>query len=84
MEEVDTSNSEHLSQCNDDGCERCRWLINNGFYMACDYCGSWGQWESDGWVMCRGIIFCNERCRDFYFGEDASEFSETEPLYENW
>lgn len=73
------SSVEHLSDCAD-GCERCEWLID-GFYMSCDHCGHWGMQESDGWTLCHGMPFCNERCRDAYFGCDASEFSETEPLH---
>jgi hypothetical protein len=73
-----TSNAEHLDKC--DGCERCDWLID-GFYMACDHCGHWGMQSSDGWTLCHGMVFCNARCRDGYFGCDASGFSETEPLH---
>jgi len=73
------SNVEHLTDCEDDGCDRCRHLLD-GFYMACDHCGHWGMQESDGWTMCRAMIFCNERCRDAYFGCDASSFPETEPI----
>lgn len=75
------NNTQHLTDCDDDGCERCQYLID-GFYMACDYCGSWGLQESDGWVMCRAMIFCDEKCRDDYWGEDASNYSETEPVYD--
>lgn len=78
--EDNKSNPEHLTDCDDDGCDRCRHLLD-GFYMACDHCGHWGQQESDGWTLCRGMTFCNERCRDAYFGCDASSFSETEPIH---
>jgi Tfp pilus tip-associated adhesin PilY1 len=71
------SATEHLTDCL--GCERCEWLMD-GFYMTCDHCGHWGMQESDGWTLCRGMVFCNERCRDSYFGCDASGFSETEPI----
>lgn len=71
---------EHLTECEVHGCERCDHLID-GFYMSCDYCGRWGHQDSDGWTLCHGMPFCNERCRDAHFGCDASEFSETEPLH---
>lgn len=71
------SNTEHLTDC--EGCERCEWLMD-GFYMACDYCGTWGMQESDGWTLCHAMIFCNEQCRDNFFGCDASQFSETDPI----
>jgi hypothetical protein len=71
---------EHLTDCEVDFCERCEHLID-GFYMSCDHCGHWGYQDSDGWTLCHGMPFCNEQCRDAYFGCDASDFSETEPLH---
>lgn len=76
------TSQQHLTNCREDFCERCAWLID-GFYMSCDQCGHWGQQESDGWTLCRAMVFCNRRCADLHFGCDSSEFSETEPLTNN-
>ena len=51
------SNQQHLTECNDDSCERCDYLIN-GFYMSCGRCGCWGHQDSDGWVLVEGIPIC--------------------------
>lgn len=59
---------QHLTECTDGGCERCDHLTN-GFYMACDQCGHWGHQDASGWVMARGIPFCNEQCAEQWFGE---------------
>lgn len=32
-------------------CEDCQDLVDNGFVMACDDCGSPGSTDSDGWVV---------------------------------
>ena len=59
--------AEHLADC--DGCSRCEWLIDE-LYMACDQCGHWGLQDSDGWTLCLGMVFCDERCRENYFGSE--------------
>jgi len=69
----------HLTECANDCCARCDWLID-GFYMSCDQCGHWGQQDCDGWTLCCGMPFCSDKCRDAYFGCDASLFSETDTL----
>lgn len=61
---------QHLSECQDDACDRCEYLID-GFYMACDNCGHWGHQESDSWVMVDNIPFCSEKCAKEWFGESA-------------
>lgn len=64
-------NARHLTECGDDDCERCSYLID-GFYMACDNCGHWGSQESDGWVLVEGIPFCNEKCAEEWFGRPVT------------
>lgn len=68
---------QHLTECMDDDCERCEWLID-GFYMACDECGHWGQQDVDGgWVMRLGMIFCSDECADMFHGSNEKrEFRE--------
>ena len=29
---------------------------------ACDYCGQWGQTESDGWLIGSRGVYCDDRC----------------------
>ncbi len=60
---------EHLTQCEDDDCERCDYLIHGGFWMACDECGHWGHQDTDGWVMAEGIPFCSVKCAEHRFGK---------------
>lgn len=58
---------QHLTECDVDGCDRCEYLVD-GFYMACDQCGSWGHQESSGWVMAKNIPFCSEACARSFLG----------------
>lgn len=37
----DSCNILHLTECMDDGCDRCNDLLE--YYEACDFCGQWGH-----------------------------------------
>ena len=40
----DGDNIQHLTDCDESGCERCESLMH--FYQACDACGAWGHNDS--------------------------------------
>ena len=63
-------NAQHLSECGNDNCDRCGYLID-GLYMACDQCGHWGSQDSNGWVMAKGVPFCSEKCAREWFGAEV-------------
>ena len=62
--------AQHLTECGDDDCDRCSYLID-GFYLACDQCGHWGHQDSNGWVTANGVPFCSEDCAKQWFGESV-------------
>ena len=51
-------------ECEVSGCDKCDYLVDNGFVIACDECDSPGDSDSEGWHKQKdGQIFCNH-CND--------------------